>query len=394
MKIKIQKNIKILQNEEKTDVTEDFDYSGQSEEYIKIYKKWRKNPDNQYAYNYIKNKHEITFTDSEGFVNNYPEKKEYEVLGKILYTFGVVLIIYLFTEYVISKLLVEVLDYLGLNIHNSFLNYSIYGGKTEVMIVMISITLLKFCIPIFILNKTFKMPFKASFPYKLQSKKDLFLCIALSLLVSVLTSISRAYSNTTRDFFSFFHGNNDKIFFMNQNELIIYMFFDIIVVSVITELLFRGVIFQALRQFGDFYAVMISALFSAFITHDVASFPASFAVSIIAGISILRSGTMFTAFSVAITNKIYLFMLSIIELSYSNISNMFFKRSTFMSLCFLISIITSSVIWNSTDKKMVLKKNSHTFLSTRTKIMTVFNTIPTLTVIFLCIIIMISDILI
>ncbi|MDE5946421.1 MAG: CPBP family intramembrane metalloprotease [Oscillospiraceae bacterium] len=391
MNINIQKNTKTLRNEEKTDLTEDFDYSGQSEEYIRIYKQWRKNPDNPYTYNYIKNKHEITFTDNEGFVNNSPEKKEYEVLGKILYAFGIVLIIYLFTEYVISKFLVEVLDYLGLNIHNSFMNYSMYGGKTEVMIVMITITLLKFCIPILILKKAFKMPFKASCPYKLQNPKDLFLCISLSLLVSVLTSISRAYSNTTRDFFSFFHENNDEIFFMNQSELIIYMFFDIIIVSVITEILFRGAIFQALRQFGDFYAVIISALFSAFMTHNIASFPASFAVSVISGISILRSGTMFTAFSVAITNKIYLFMLSIIELSYSN---MWFKRSTFMSLCFLISIIISSVIWNTTDKKTVLKKNFYTFLSTKQKIMTVFNSIPSLTVIFLCIIIMISDILI
>ena len=79
------------------DVTENFDYSGQSEEYIKAYKKWRKNPDNPYAYNYIRNSNEITFSDSEGFIRTIPEEKEREVLTRVFYIFGTVLTLYLFT---------------------------------------------------------------------------------------------------------------------------------------------------------------------------------------------------------------------------------------------------------------------------------------------------------
>lgn len=370
-----------------TDVTEDFDYSGQSDEYITLYKKWRKNPDNPYAYNYIKNNREITFSANEGFINTRPQDKEHEVLTKILYTFGTVMILYLFIEYVVSAVLVEILDFAGLNIHNSFLNYGIYGSQADVMIVMIIITLLKFCMPSLILIKTFKMPLKCALPYKLQSSGNMFFCMALSLLASVLTSISRAYSDSTREYFRFFNGYNSEISLLNQSELVIYMFFDIVIFSIISEFLFRGAIFQALRQFGDLYAVTLTAAFSAIVTHDFASMPAAFAVSFIAGLSILRSGTMFTAVLVQIINKIYAFSLTIIELSSSD---MLLKRSYFMIICFLISLAAVSILWNTMGKKITLKKNLYTFLTTSQKISLVFKTLTTFTVIFLCLIIILA----
>jgi len=386
-------NIKVKKDNENfyLDVTEKFDYSGQSQEYINAYKKWRKNPDNPFAYNYIRNNNEITFSDREGFIKIIPEEKEREVLSKILYVFGTVLILYLFTEFVISKIIVAVLDCIGINIHNSFLNYSVYGGQKEVMTVMIIVTMLQFCIPLFILHRTFKMPVKASLPCKLQSRKDLFFCMSLSLMVSVLTSISRAYSDTTREYFNFFNGYSKKISLMNQEELIIYMFMNIVVVSVISEILFRGVIFQALRQFGDLYAVIVSSLFSALMSHDIASIPAVFAVSMVASVSILRSGTIFTAVSVQIVNKIYLFALTIIELSFSDME---LKRSYFMVICFLVSLASASIIWKIMDKKITLKKNLSTFMPAKQKIILIFGTLPTFTVIFLCITIILTNIFI
>lgn len=373
------------------DVTENFDYSGQSEEYIKAYKKWRKNPDNPYAYNYIRNSNEITFSDSEGFIRTIPEEKEREVLTRVFYIFGTVLTLYLFTEFVISRIIVTLLDLIGINVHNSFLNYSFYGGQAEIMTVMIIVTLLKFCLPALILHKTIKMPVKASFPCRLQSGKDLFFCISLSLLVSVITSISRAYSDTTKEYFSFFNSYSTEISLLNQSELVIYMFFDIVIVSIMSEILFRGIIFQTLRQFGDLYAVIVSSVFSALISHDISMMPAVFAVSMIASISILRSGTVFTAISVRITNKIYLFSLTIIELSFSDMN---IKRSYFMVICFLTSLIIAFLIWKTMDNKIVLKKNITTFLTARQKITMIFTTLPTFTVIFLCITIIATNIFI
>lgn len=372
------------------DVTENFDYSGQSPEYISAYKKWRKNPDNPFAFNYIKNKNEITFSESEGFVKTIPEEKEREVLSKILYIFGTVLIVSLFIQFVFAKILIAFLDYIGINIHNSFLNYSIYGGQKEIMSVMIAVTFLKFCLPMFIIKKTLKMPVKASLPCKLQSSKNLFFCIALSMIVSVLTSISRAYSDTTKEYFNFFNCYSNEFSLINQTVLVIYMFLDIIAVSIMSEFLFHGAVFQALRQFGDLYAVLVCALFSALMSNDIASMPSVFAVSFVAGISVLRSGTVFTAVAVQITNKIYLFALTIIELSFSDMN---LKRGYFMVFCFLISTVIASIIWNTMDKEYALKKNLSTFLTAKQKFTLIFSTLPTFTVIFLCITMMTTSII-
>lgn len=380
------------QNEEIfLDVTENFDYSGQSQEYISTYKKWRKNPDNPFAYNYIRNKNEITFSESEGFVKTIPEEKEREVLSEVLYIFGTVLILSLFIQFVFSKILVAFLDIIGINIHNSFLNYSVYGGQKEVMAVMITVTILKFFLPMLIIKKNLKMPVKASLPCKLQSSKNLFFCIALSLIVSVLTSISRAYSDTTREYFSFFNCYSKEFSLMNQAELVIYMFFDIVAVSIMTEFLFHGAVFQALRQFGDLYAVLVCAVFSALMSNDIASMLSVFAVSAVAGISVLRSGTVFTAVAVQITNKIYLFALTIIELSFSDMN---LKRGYFMIACFLISIVIAFIIWKTMNREYSLKKNLSTFLTAKQKIELIFSTLPTFTVIFICITIIATNIFI
>lgn len=169
---------------------------------------------------------------------------------------------------------------------------------------------------------------------------------------------------------------------MNQAELVIYMFFDIVAVSIMSEFLFHGAVFQALRQFGDLYAVLICSVFSALMSNDIASMPAVLAVSAVAGISVLRSGTVFTAVAVQITNKIYLFALTIIELSFSDMN---LKRGYFMVACFLISIVIAFIIWKTMDREYALKKNLSTFLTAKQKIELIFSTLPTFTVIFLCI---------
>ena len=76
-------NIKEKQKDILIDVTETFDYSGQSDEYINAYKKWRNNPDNPFAYNYIKKKNEVTFCESKGFVKIIPEEKEQKVFYSV-----------------------------------------------------------------------------------------------------------------------------------------------------------------------------------------------------------------------------------------------------------------------------------------------------------------------
>mgnify|MGYP004457646829 FL=1 len=383
-------NIKEKQKDILIDVTETFDYSGQSDEYINAYKKWRNNPDNPFAYNYIKKKNEVTFCESKGFVKIIPEEKEQKVLSKVLYIFGIILILFLFIQFIFSKIFIAVLDNFGVNIHNSFLNYSIYGGQKEVMSAMIIITFLKFCVPLLIIKKALKMPLNASLPCKLQSSKDLFLCMAICLSVSVLTSISRAYSDSKIEYFTFFNCYNKEFSLLNQSELVIYMILDVVIVSIMSEFLFHGAVFQALRQFGDLYAVIVTASFSALMTNNIASVFSVFAVSVVAGISILRSGTVFTAVAVQIINKIYLTALTIIELSFSDTS---LKKAYFMIICFIIGIAVSSLIWHSTNKEIFLKKNLSTFLSAKKKILLIFTTIPTFTIIFICITIIITSIL-
>lgn len=365
------------------DVINEFDYSTQNESYNKQFIEWRRNKDNPYAYNLVMNSKESVFVDGQGFVNKSAPAVESEVLGNVLYVIGIALLAITVIENVFGGVIVQILSWLGVNIHNSYINTTIYGGCVEIVIFLISITLIKLLVPLTIVKSKFRMPAKLKYHGQLNDPAELIGAIAVTLLASAVMSIPSAYTDEARELYSFFKAYNADVSVWGQGEFLLYTIFDVIVVSVIAETLFRGEMFNALRQFGDVYAVVITSIVSGVIVQDLSELPGAMIISAVAAIGMLRSGTIFTAISVRIIYKMYLLALSIIEVDTSE--EMFLTRNFFILAVFVISVLVLVIIYfrKGRNKRKVFA-GGNTYLSFSKKILLACRTVPLASAVIIC----------
>ncbi|MCD7890414.1 MAG: hypothetical protein LUG26_01145 [Ruminococcus sp.] len=146
-------------------VVDDFDYSTQGECYNKHFIEWQKRKNNPYAYNFTLNKKESVFVDGEGFANKSASEAEMSTLNCILFVIGVALLCSVIIYDVLDKVVVEILDAVGVNIHNALVSSVIYGGKAEILAILIIFTVAKFGVPLLIIHMKFKIPHQVRCPH-------------------------------------------------------------------------------------------------------------------------------------------------------------------------------------------------------------------------------------
>lgn len=329
------------------DVVEEFDYSTQNDNYNNSFRKWRKNKNNPFAFNFSVNRKESIFIDGKGFVNDSPAKSELETISRIFFIIGSAMLIWVTIDNIIGKFIIYILDVIGVNIHTTFFSTSCYGGSIEIVTAIIIITLAKIYIPILYIHRKLKMPFRVKFMSTMNHPTELISAIAMTLVVCTIAGIPDAYSSSAKEIYSYFKSIDADMSVWGQSEYVIYTIFDVIIMSVSTEILFRGAIFSALRQFGDVFAIIITSISAALLMQNFQDMPTMLFISVIASVGMLKSGSIFTAFAVSTIFKMY--QLAIVIIESSNTENMFFIRNLVMTVTFTISIITVIVI-NVTKK--------------------------------------------
>ncbi|MDE5619350.1 MAG: CPBP family intramembrane metalloprotease [Ruminococcus sp.] len=380
--------MKTASNYEKTiiDVVEEFDYSTQNELYNKKFRKWRKNKNNPYAFNFTTNKKERIFIDGKGFVNNSPAESEHETISRIFFIIGTAMLLWVTIDNIIGKMIIYFLDIIGVNVHTTFFSTSCYGGSIEIVTALIVISLIKICLPAFYIHKKLKMPHKVEFMSTMNHPSELISAIALSLAVCTVTNIPDAYSSSAREIYSYFKSINTDVSVWGQTEYVIYTIFDVIIVSVASEVFFRGAIFSALRQFGDAFAIIITAVMASLLTQNFQEMPTVFLISVIASIGMLKSGSIFTAFAVSIVYKMYQLSIVIIEMNTSE--NMFLIRNLIMTGIFIVSSFTAIFIYmvRSRKNKQHYFAEYHSDISTKDRLIFSFKSFPFGAVVFVCLI--------
>lgn len=348
-------------------VIDEFDYSTQSDSYNQKFIAWRRNKKNPFAYNFTINKKESVYIDGQGFVSDSAAADaEASVMSNVMRLVGEIMLIVAACELFFGKLLVQILDLLGMDIHNSFFNFVIYGGYKEVLAVLMIIALVKCSTALTAVQLKLKMPSKIAFPMQLNDAGELIASLAATLIVSGVLSIPAAYSHQSIEFYSLSKGTSSDISLWAHNEFVIYIIFDTIVISVLYELLFRGPLFTALRQFGDIFAVIVTSVVSGLVVMDFRLIPGTIAISAVAAIGMLRSGTIFTAIAVRIVYRLYRFGLILIAMDAS--SDMLQTRNIYIALVFVLGIIIFAAVFSNSkrrEKKAFARYTGHISLKKR-----------------------------
>lgn len=365
-------------------VIDEFDYSTQNDSYNNKYRSWRRRNDNPFSFKFEGNRKESIFVDGKGFVANSAEDTEKSMLGKIFYTIGLALLMWIVVENIAGKIIVFLLGQFGVDIHNNFFSSSLYGGGTEIVIAIIAISSIQVLVPLLFLHFKFKLPARVEFMASMNSPTQLIAAIGASLVASTIICLPTAYSIETKEIFEFFQTNTD-LQVWDQTEFLVYTIFDIIVLSVMTEFLFHGAMFAVLRQFGDPFAIAMTAFTAAMLTQDVREIPAMFLISVIAGLGMIRSGSIFTAVSVNVIYKIYKLTITVLELDHSE--KMPLTRNFFMLAAFAAGALLMFIMWLIKHKKEIFGVAFYkSEVKEKDRIITSVRTFPYSAVIMICVV--------
>lgn len=313
----------------------DFDYSTQNDEYNKEFINWRKNKNNLYAYNYSENRKEKIFVEGRGFVESSVRKEESIAIYKVLKVMGAALLISIFIEVLFDKAVVILLDLAGVDIHMSFTSSFIYGAKLPVVLVMMITDVMKIAVPLWYASKKFNMPKIVSCPKKINRPIEIVTSSALVMMVAATLSLLDVYSEESREIYTFLLSFKPETSLWHQKEFVIYIIFDVLVVTVITEMLYRGLFLAVLRQFGDVFAVIITSLLCGLMTHKYGLMPGIMIVSAVSSIGVLRSGSIFTAIYSKILYELFFLAIPFIIGKFSDDAGIYFSTGCFVLGLFL-----------------------------------------------------------
>lgn len=373
-------------------VVDEFDAAIQGFGYNGNFKKWRKNKDNPFAFNFERNSREKIFNESRGFETPSQSDAGKKVLGSIMRETGIVMLIVVVFQSIIGKLTIAVLDLIGVNIHTIFFSSGVYGGGAEIVLTTVAIAVATLLVPVIYLHKRMKMPMKAGIMHTVRDSAEIIAAIGFAMIFCTIVCLPAAYSSGTKDIYTYFAGTEADVSAWGQKEFVVYVVFDVVVLSILTELLFRGGIFSALRQFGDITAIIITTAMTVFLTGDFFAMPAALLMSIVSSVGMLRSGTIFTAIIVRIVYKMYQLALVILEVDATE--NMEMTRNFFMIIVFVLGIILAAAVLftgNRRSRRCIVKYESDFTESKR--IVFAFKVFPFSAVSVLCIIQSVSALL-
>lgn len=365
-------------------VVGEFDYSTQSDAYNDKFKKWRQKKDNPYAFSFEANTNEKVYVDGKGFIDPSAENVEKDILARIFYVIGIGALMWVVFEDILGKLGIQIFDLLGFDIHNNFFNSSIYGERIEIVTALLIVSTLKIAVPFLFIRSRFRLPVRVEFMGGLRNSLALLGAISITLIICTAASLPNAYSSESKEIYDYFRSIDADVSVWDQSEFLIYTVFDVIIMSLLTEMLFRGAMFGVLRQFGDLFAIIMTSLTAALLTQDLRAMPVVFLISVTASYGMLTSGAMFTAVAVSIVYKMY--NLAILVLETDSTEKMPLTRNIFMIITLLAGIIGFVVFWvGSVRRKKAGLARYSSELAMRTRFIQSVKTFPYSAVVILCV---------
>ena len=238
-----------LQETKRIDVAEDFIYSSRNPKYNEQYRSWRKSTDSPYLFRFVQDPREHAYMDGTGFASTTASATEQRTLRRVGEVIGFALLLLMLVQLGGGSLMVWVLQMLGMDIRLDFLTLSMKGSQWLVIAVRVLVRLLQYGGALVIANRFFRIPTKIRIPFTFRAFPEAIGAVGCAMLCAAVCC--------TLDHFSG-HGaeSAQQLFsYKNATALMVYGIFDMLVVSLLHELLMRGTLLPMLRQFGDSFAV-------------------------------------------------------------------------------------------------------------------------------------------
>lgn len=361
-------------NDDYIDVAKNADYQNQSKEYYREFLNWRSSGNNPYAYYFVRRKSEHSYVDGKGYVSISPEDTEKKVLKRCCRLIAMTMltfVIFGFLEIFYASMYTGEVT-LSLTKVLSTERYDLYDVPLSVSSAVCGIRTMKYAVPILIFILDTKIPKAVFLPKedkKFSSMKDC--AIVMALMTASFCRIANDGLSAIGNRLGIGVYGFDYIGSSDFASTFIFGFVNCIVISALTEVLFRGLILQTMRQFGDVIAFVICCVAEVFSSFDFMGFGYSVCLGIVITLFTLRTGSIRTAIGMRISATSLFFILDIMKVyldkSYAGIAA--------NGVCFII-IAISLVIYSRITLSQNFSfnvNNSKTHLSVAKKLSIFFS---------------------
>lgn len=361
----IMKKINYKKLSEETESAHTSDSPVKSAEYNRAYREWRSEERNPFVFAGKRSRNLHTYVDGVGTHKEMSENQERSALKSVCRIITAAVFIYAIAENVLIIPVILLLKGLGMDIGYSFHESSACGDQYAVLIAFVFEGLMKFVFPLLFMRKILKMPFKVAYPFKIGNSWAVFAAITAALIGFALTTLIRIYLPLNIFTVNDINMTYKISFSMNTGCKTAFLIFELLLVPIMKELLYHGALFQALRQFGVSFAVIMMAVIVTAEMHNPFSALIIFTTIVIAGYGIWQSGSIITGIIVHIVVRSLSFMTFWWK-DFPDISGIPAELIATL-LIFIIGLI-SCFILSFSKNKMLVMKDYETFISVKGKI--------------------------
>ena len=272
-------------------------YQNQDKKYEDAYFKWRTDEKNQYSFNYVQDTREHSYMAGSGFIKHNADTAEQATLHNCLRLLGVVMLVMLLYDVLIYLLMVYLNDGVPCNVVFLYEKEKLGSAPLKNCLICSGLQILKFVTAITIYHVRTRLPFNVAMPrgnvnatpsFKMNAVIIMLMIVVIGRLCSVVLSNILTYAKID-SVYIYMYNTPDKL------ASVISLVFNCIVLPVMIEVFFRGLVLQSFRQFGDSFAVVVAAVACGLSFYDVTYMGFAILCSAVIGVFTLRSGSIVTA---------------------------------------------------------------------------------------------------
>lgn len=313
-------------------------YKNQDSGYNNAYRKWQNESRIFLGHADPDNPNEMIYEDGVGII---AENRTATERRSLVYVHSVIMwamVFYLIIELCLSSVLPPVLGMLGARIGTDAVTGLMYGNDVIVIIIMYVCETVKRLIPFLMMKKALNMPINIALPMKIYDRETFGLAIPAALMCFPLVSAFSGLFSRFLSIVGILPYNNIVPHMNTMTGSVAAILISVIYIPIISELLMRGMILHSLRQFGDAYAILISAVVSTLCVHNLTQMCYVFISAIVIGHFALRTGSMITAVIMRMIFKLGAASAWYAERYLSAEDNLLFIGITF-TICLTVGLI-------------------------------------------------------
>lgn len=297
------------------DVAAERSYQNQTRAYREAFTEWRNSPKNRFGYRFVHDSREHTYIDGEGFADKQAVTAETRSLHSCLQFLGGIMLMYLVLEVLSILILFMMFD----RAHVSWVYFSQrnlnYNVPAEQMLVYCGLRIFSLTAVVTMGNMILKLPRRVVMPHERQKPSLLIYGMCLVIILTLILrlfdyTLSGALSSLKVDsiYYTYFSTSDD----LSQ---CVYFLTELLFMPMLVEIIFRGIILQLFRQFGDGFAILISAIAAACCYHELSKIVFIYILSVALGVFTVKTGSIYPTIALRICTVNLLYLLNSLSLS-------------------------------------------------------------------------------